>query len=369
MATDETVRTRISNEALERLRKRVGEREGPIARNPITRSQIRHYGVMTGDMRPLFVDLEYARKGPWQSLIAPQGVLVHEEAFDPEVDGLPGCKAILGSADLEWLLPIRLADSLASETTLVEVEEVSQAAELGRAVCIATSTEVKNQEQRSVGTARLRWTCYERGSGGQRALYGKRKEPHVYEREDIEALGEEYKKEQPRGADSLVPGEVSVGDELQPVLKGPTTRSRYMGPGVTHWYWGHLQGFEAQERHPELFFTNENGAPEPLVAIDANHHRAQRWGGVPGALEANTERVHHAVHLLMNWMGDAGFVRRLELSFPGQNMIGDVTRSYGRVTGKREEGDRGLVDLDIWQENQLGERITQGTARVALSLS
>jgi acyl dehydratase len=341
LATDETVRTRISNEALERLRKRVGEREGPIARNPITRSQIRHYGVMTGDMRPLFVDLEYARKGPWQSLIAPQGVLVHEEAFDPEVDGLPGCKAILGSADLEWLLPIRLADSLASETTLVEVEEVSQAAELGRAVCIATSTEVKNQEQRSVGTARLRWTCYERGSGGQRALYGKRKEPHVYEREDIEALGEEYKKEQPRGADSLVPGEVSVGDELQPVLKGPTTRSRYMGPGVTHWYWGHLQGFEAQERHP----------------------------GVPGALEANTERVHHAVHLLMNWMGDAGFVRRLELSFPCQNMIGDVTRSYGRVTGKREEGDRGLVDLDIWQENQLGERITQGTARVALPLS
>ena len=93
MTADETVGTRISDEALERLSKKVGERRGPTVGNPSSRSQIRHYGVMTGDMRPLFVDLEHARKGPWQTLIAPQGVLVHEELFDPALPNRDPCDA------------------------------------------------------------------------------------------------------------------------------------------------------------------------------------------------------------------------------------------------------------------------------------
>ena len=46
--------------------------------------------------------------------------------------------------------------------------------------------------------------------------------------------------------------------------------------------------------------------------------------------------------------------------------VGDVTRSYATVTAKRTEGSRGIVSLDVWQENQLGQRITTGTAEVAL---
>ena len=47
-------------------------------------------------------------------------------------------------------------------------------------------------------------------------------------------------------------------------------------------------------------------------------------------------------------------------------MVGDVTRSYGRVAAKRRDGARGTVTIDIWQDNQLGERVTSGTAEVAL---
>lgn len=372
MTTPE-VTTQITDEALAALRGRIGvrivggEEGGEVRRTRILRSLIRSWAVVTGDMRPLFVDLEYAQKSRWGTLLAPPGVLINEEQLDPEVQCLPGAKAILDTAQLEWRRPLRLGDALAAETVITDVEEAPRSGDRGRVATLKTETEVREAEGAVVGTVRLQWTCVERGSGAQRALFGGRPEPHVYSREDIEALGAEYKLEQARGAELLAWEAVSVGDELPCVLKGPTTRNRYTG--ASRWYQGHLQGFEAWKRNPELFFMNENQSPEPIYAIDANHHRAQRWGGMPGALEANTERVPWLTHLLLNWCGDHGFVSRLDLRFPVQNMVGDVTRGYGRVTGKRNEDGRGLVDLDVWQENQLGHRITEGVAEVVLPLA
>ena len=85
-----------------------------------------------------------------------------------------------------------------------------------------------------------------------------------------------------------------------------------------------------------------------------------------GALEVNTDRPHYILQALSNWMGDAGFPLSMKLDFPVQNMIGDVTRSYARVQGKRQEGDTAIVQLEIWQKNQLGQTITTGSAEVIL---
>ena len=176
----------------------------------------------------------------------------------------------------------------------------------------------------------------------------------------------EYKLEKQRGADPLYWEDVKEGDELQYVLKGPTTRTRHLPRTDGIWYWGHKQACDEMAAHPERFFTNENGALEPVMAVDWVHHRAQRWGGLPGALEDNTDHPHYILQALANWMGDAGFPLRMQLDFPIQNMVGDVTRSYGRVTGKRQEGDTAIVQLDVWQQNQLEQTITTGTAEVIL---
>jgi acyl dehydratase len=370
--TTATVTTEITTEDFERLKSFIGTAPeatltGRSAPAPILRSQIRSWAVITGDMRPLYVDLDHAKSSSWKTLVAPQGVIVHEEQFDPEIDGLPGSQGVLDAATLEWSLPIRLGDTLNSTTTLADVQETTKDDVPGRTVQVVTDTEVNNQDGDRIGKVHLTWTCYERGTQAQQQLYGQRKEPHMYSEDDIDALGEEYKLEQARGADALTGDEVTVGDELPVVLKGPTTRDRYMTPGISRWYWGHAQGVEAQKKTPQLFFQNENDSPEPIAGIDSSHHRAQRWGGVPGVLESNAEHVHWLVHMLMNWMGDAGFITRLSLAFPRPNIVGDVTRSYGKVTGKEDDDGRTLVELAVWQENQLGERITEGTAQVVLS--
>jgi acyl dehydratase len=367
-----TIERGISDGQLEEARKQVGVKRGreyeewELDDARVLRSQVRGWSVMVGNMAPLFVDPEHASRSPWGGLIAPPGVVVCYEQIDPEVDVLPGSVAVLASARVEWDGPIRVGETVLPESELTGVREITEEAGQGRIVAQEIVTEVRDGSGRRLGRAQLEWHGYERGSAAHRGLFGEREDAHYYTREDIEALGEEYKREVARGATPLYWEEVSVGEELAPVLKGPTTRTKYLGRMSGNWYWGHLQGWEEEERRPELFFENENSAPEPVAAVDWVHHRAQRWGGLPGALEVNTERVHHLVQLLMNWMGDSGFPQVLEVRFPVQNMVGDVTRSYGRVTGKEREGDAGVVTLEVWQENQRGERVTSGTARVVL---
>lgn len=68
------------------------------------------------------------------------------------------------------------------------MREVPQPPDQGRVIQLDLATEVSNHDGNVVGTVLNLWNCYERGSQAQRALYGGRSEPHMYTREDIEAL-------------------------------------------------------------------------------------------------------------------------------------------------------------------------------------
>jgi acyl dehydratase len=372
MATSEIIKTHISDGMVEALRAQVGKawaREyapWEIDGSRISRSQIRRWAVHIGDLRPIFLDLDYATTTPWGTILAPPGMLQDQDQFDPGVQGLPGCQPILETCCLEWALPIRLGDLLVPTTTLRAVREVTQAPGHGRVVAQELETAIKNNAGALIGSVRSVWNCYERGSQAQRTLYGTRTEPHMYQREDIEALRAEYKREQPRGAAPLYWEDTGPGEELPTILKGPSTHTKYVGKGIGRWHLGHGQGWEMYEKHPQLFFMNEHHAPEPIEAVDWVHYRAVRHAGLPGAIESNTERIHWTIHHLMNWMGDHGKMRRLDLAFPVQNMLGDTTRCGAKVSGKRADGGAHIVDLEVWNTNQLGERVTTGTAEVEL---
>jgi acyl dehydratase len=47
-------------------------------------------------------------------------------------------------------------------------------------------------------------------------------------------------------------------------------------------------------------------------------------------------------------------------------IFGDTTFTKGRVKGKRLEGGQGVVDLELWAENQLGQVTAKGSAVVEL---
>ena len=127
----------------------------------------------------------------------------------------------------------------------------------------------------------------------------------------------------------------------------------------------HGLAFDLFERHPALGIPNAFGVPEPPERVHWDEPFA-RTVGVPGAYDYGPERVAWLGHVVTNWMGNDGQLRRLSAQVRRHNLIGDVTWCRGTVTGKREEGGQSLVELDLVAENQRSEITAKGSALVAL---
>ena len=70
---------------------------------------------------------------------------------------------------------------------------------------------------------------------------------------------------------------------------------------------------------------------------------------------------------LVDWIGEIGAVKKLEISYRGIDYAGEVTCA-GTITGKRVEDGVGLVELDIEFRNADGVVTTPGKATVALPM-
>jgi acyl dehydratase len=67
--------------------------------------------------------------------------------------------------------------------------------------------------------------------------------------------------------------------------------------------------------------------------------------------------------VLTDWIGRDGFVKRLGFQMHRPNFLGETIQVKGRVTDK---GADGVVDLEVWIENDRGGITVPGTARVIL---
>jgi len=89
---------------------------------------------------------------------------------------------------------------------------------------------------------------------------------------------------------------------------------------------------------------------------------------MPGPYDNGPQRIGMISTCVTNWMGDAGFLSRYSVRVKLPVIFGDTTYTKGVVSGKRRDGERGIVDLRVWSENQLGETTATGTAEVVLPL-
>ena len=70
-----------------------------------------------------------------------------------------------------------------------------------------------------------------------------------------------------------------------------------------------------------------------------------------------------------DWLG-VGSVQKLGVRFAGLVRLGDVITCRGKILAKRSAKEagrgQGVVDLELWAENQKGEKVVTGRATVAL---
>jgi acyl dehydratase len=88
--------------------------------------------------------------------------------------------------------------------------------------------------------------------------------------------------------------------------------------------------------------------------------------GMPGAYDNGPQRIGMIATCLTNWMGDDGILRSYSMRLRLPVIFGDTTFTKARVTGKRVEGSRALIDAEVWAENQLGEITARGSATIEL---
>lgn len=381
--------TKITDEALAELRNMVGKEivgEGiahpredwEIEDAKFSVADVRRLCRAIGDFNPLFVEEGYAKKTRFGRPVVPPSIVLEEEQLDPEMGALVGCRAVLKAASVEWYMPILQGDALLGKSYIRNIQEVTASLDDGRVVTQDLETLVSNHRGEKVATVKTSWNCYERGSAAELSIFDGR-EPAMWNSDQIESIHQEYRGEEAsgviRGAEPRHWEEVKVDERIPYILKGPTTTTKRVSliilAGFTfqetfEWYHGHGEAFEQLEKWPDLFFPNEFGSLEPVKGMEWSHDRAQRLLGVPGAKEANSERLHWTTQMLTNWQGDDGFLKRIDLKFPAINMMGDITRCYGKVIGKRVEEGKKVVDIEVWNINQVGETVTTGSAEVVL---
>jgi acyl dehydratase len=134
--------------------------------------------------------------------------------------------------------------------------------------------------------------------------------------------------------------EVRVGDELPVFVRQP---------GLHHW-----------NRYAAV---NDEFVP---IHMD---DEAGRAAGYPSAFGQGNLQWAYLHNVVRDWMGDDGRIERLTCAFRGANVKGQTVTARGRVTAVNDEGGRRVVELDVWTENDAGDRLAPGTARVSFPLA
>jgi len=360
----------ITREGVERLRARLGSFNRPrqygvgLFNEQASQDAIRHFCQGIGDPNPLYWDLSYGHATKFGTILAPPCFLYSVYWTSGRVGGLPGVHGFHAGNDWEWFQPIRLDDKISVQEQFTGLEE-KESQFAGKILIQSSVSYYYNQRGEAIAKTRGWQIRAERSAARERRKYNF--EPYTYSRDEIAAIQEAVLGEEVRGNNPRWFEDVNVGDDLKPVVKGPMSHGDITAfvagciGGISH-------GIQLNEmlRHPSWGFTDPStGALEAVIRVHDIKEAADS-AGLPGAYDYGCQRCCWMGHLLTNWIGDHGFLKKMYVELRRFNVLGDTTWCKGKVTGKREENGEHLVDMDVWGENQRKEVTMKGTATVRL---
>ncbi len=362
--------TALTDEAIAALKARIGQPRP--SRQPwleeATKDAIRHHADGIGDYNPLWRDEGYARGTRLGGIVAPP-FLLYCFGHGGGGGGLPGAHGLYLGDQWEFLQPVRVGDRITHRSWLADVVE-KRSRFAGRMVIGTSENEFTNQRGEVVARYRDSHARFDRETeaAGHRPKYADLK-IGPYTKEQLDAIEAGYLAEERRGASPRYWEDVGEGDDMQPVVKGPL-----MVSDVIMWLRGmsgafirsHGERFEFFRRHPAAaIMDHELGVPDVPERVHWDSALARRIG-MPAAYDYARQRMCWMGHLITNWMGDDGSLRRLETQVRQPNFIGDTTWCKGKVLRKYIEGDEHRVECDVWAENQRGDKTLLGKAAIQL---
>jgi acyl dehydratase len=372
--TTERTFPKITERGLDELRERIGAKIGATAEPwcyEATRDNIRHYAHGIGDDNPLWCDPDYAARTRHGGILAlPSFLFSTSRIVSGYVGGLPGVHAMWSGADWSWHKPVRRNDTISTEAYLKElVEHDTRFA--GRAVQQTYHVDFFNQQGDKVAEADS-W-CFRTERDHAREQGSKYKDvraraPRRYAPEEIAEACRLYANEEVRGATPRYWEDVSDGDALPIMFKGPMTVTGFIAFAQG---WGGLYiranklAWKLIDAHPGVGITNRFGIPDVPERVHWEEDFALEVGA-PGAYDYGPERNSWLTHQLTNWMGDDGFLRKSFCKIRRHNPEGDMLFIHGKVKRKYIEDGRYLVEIEQEARNQDDELSVLGSGIVEL---
>ena len=128
--------------------------------------------------------------------------------------------------------------------------------------------------------------------------------------------------------------QLRAGDEIPELIKHPTTRQLVQYAGSSGDFY---------EIHYDQDFA--------------------RGVGLPGVILHGLLKAAYLGQLLTDWLGDEGQLKAFEVSYRGTDVPGKPYRCRGKIT----KVDGANAELEVWGEDEGGNRTTLGTASVELT--
>lgn len=131
--------------------------------------------------------------------------------------------------------------------------------------------------------------------------------------------------------------DVKIGAELPPLVKGPIQQIR---------------------------LTRYAGASGDFNPIHQDDEFAKA-AGMGGVFAHGMLSMGFVAQAVTDWAG-VGAVMKITVRFAGLVRLGDTVTCQGRVLTKTSKDGVHLAEVEIWAENQRGEKVVTGKATVAL---
>ena len=366
----------LTEEMLDRTRAELGV-ERPVTKQwhcEATLDTIRHWAYGVGDDNPLWADPDYALTTKYGTNIAPPSFLystdqgpAHMKDEPSRGAGLPGIHAIWMGDRFRWHRPILRNTEIRVTKTLdsVEVRENSRFA--GITADLSTLYRYYDGDNQLLAE---RWASFMHFGRQKAASQNKHAdlERQVWTPDMLKKLNDDLDTECRRGGQDLVWNDVTVGDSIGLVVKGPLTATEMIS-FVQGWGGPFLLASELLHRylrnHPKA------NVPDRYMCVPDTPERVH-WDqsfakecGFPDGYDFGSQRIAWMLNAVTNWAGDSAFVKSLDARLTALNIIGDATWCSGSVSGKSiaDNGDR-EIELKLTAVNQRGTTTALATVVV-----
>ena len=388
MATEGLLQGRITDEALDLMRQRIGYPNNTV-RNGIledpwnivaTQESFRRFAISSGDDNPLFVDPAYPATTRWGGPIAPltyeisMGVKRYPKmpaTLDTQTRGaLKGVQLFHSGGENFYYAPIREGLKLYVSRWVQKVED-KQSQFAGRSA-IVTNGKSYWDDNDQVHVDGHEWFVHAERRQAPSGNQVEKDKVAFYTDEQLAEIEQAYDREYRRGADTLYLEDVKVGDKLPRMVKGPLSITdlinSHMGQG---WHsYGNPPYRLAYENRKKLrgFYTkNEFNAWDTLQRVHWDKLLANEVG-VPSTYDIGPMREAMLGHYCNNYAGDDAWVDRLRSEFRNFNFMGDTTWIQGIITDARVDDVLGpLIEVALTGINQRGKENISGSATILVA--